>query len=150
MLIASTLSHLVDLAKVLIQTFPKCKPWLNWWMNGDVSGMIFSAQRCMDQESWNALPSTTNAQESKHCDYYRVTEKHKSVREAIRGCYLYALNAWAEVEQLHKGLKIQYGQTPHPVKSPKADKSLVQEEQSEISDQKQSISDKSKSLKIVK
>ena len=39
MLIAPTGDQLDELGKLLIYNFPKCKPWLQWWMRGDISGM---------------------------------------------------------------------------------------------------------------
>ena len=72
MLIAPTSNELDGLGKLLTKHFSKYKPWLQWWMQGDISGMIFKARQVIDENSWNVLPSTTNAQEAKHTDYYRV------------------------------------------------------------------------------
>jgi hypothetical protein len=81
-------------------------------MQGDISGIIFKARQTMDENSWNALPSTTNAQEAKHTDYYHVAKRNQSVHESIKSCYLYALNASAGIELMKRGVKIRYGSIP--------------------------------------
>src|SRR3954468_16923225 len=54
-------------------------------------------------------PASTNAQEAKHQDYYRVSKTEQTIREAIRSLYTYAKADEATLEYLLQGEDVRYG-----------------------------------------
>ncbi|KAI7947987.1 hypothetical protein MJO28_009895 [Puccinia striiformis f. sp. tritici] len=60
--------------------FPKTKRWIDWWTMADVEAMFFPSRRPIPlDDSGDALPDTTNAQESMHRLYYMLSEGKKCV-----------------------------------------------------------------------
>jgi len=54
--------------------------------------MIFPTYMSMDSELWEALPATTNAQESLHFQLYRVAGRDKRFFEGLKSLYSWALS----------------------------------------------------------
>src|SRR5256885_1612801 len=71
--------------------------------------MLFPARRVMDKNVYFGTPGTTNAQEAKNQDYYRVSKKDQTIREAIRSAYTYARAEEATLEHILQGEDVRYG-----------------------------------------
>lgn len=60
--------------------FPMVYRWLDWWRRPANAAMIFRSMRLMDDRLWNAIPDTTNAEESMHwCLYSAVGFGHDAL-----------------------------------------------------------------------
>ena len=71
----------------LIRDFPSIGPWISWWLRESHARMLFSSQRRMDTDTWDSIPSTTNAQESQHFKMYSARGKHHSLLEGLKNLY---------------------------------------------------------------
>lgn len=62
LLAATTDDQFRKLANTLIQEFPGVQKWLEWWLRPHHAAMLFKSQRLMEDDMWDSIPSTTNAE----------------------------------------------------------------------------------------
>jgi len=64
--------------KMRIQ-WPNSCPWLDWWLHTDAAKTLFQSTRRMPNDVAITIPSTTNAQEALHRQYYMTSSKKQSI-----------------------------------------------------------------------
>lgn len=57
-------------AALLLREYPLAEPWISWWLHDARVSMLFQSERKMEPEIWDAIPATTNAEESLHHVFY--------------------------------------------------------------------------------
>lgn len=96
--------ELERLAKKLVETFPKIKSWLDWWLWESHARMLFPSHRTMDPNVAASLPDSTNAEEAMHWKIYAALGKKFGL---MRG--LYALHDFvAHYQFLSVGVKSEF------------------------------------------
>ena len=84
LLSAETLQELLEHAEEIKRRWPAVTPWISWWMREDHVQMLFESARKMDRTLWEAIPETTNAEESMHHKIYQaVGRDHPHMIEAV-------------------------------------------------------------------
>lgn len=83
-----SLSEFLDMVRWLLNEFPLCRSWLEWWLRH--GRMIFPALMTIDPEDFAALPFTTNAQESMHHKLYAQADKNHDFWPGARSLYRFA------------------------------------------------------------
>jgi hypothetical protein len=68
----------------IISQWPSLKDWIDWWNQEGNKQMIFRAYRKMDEKLWEALPDTTNAEESMHYKIYQAIGKGHGIIEGLQ------------------------------------------------------------------
>uniref|UniRef100_D8PWE0 PHD-type domain-containing protein n=1 Tax=Schizophyllum commune (strain H4-8 / FGSC 9210) TaxID=578458 RepID=D8PWE0_SCHCM len=108
------------LADDLLRDFPNIKPWLEWWMRPVHAQMLFRCDRVMDEGLWEAIPDTTNAQESLHHKMYTALGAGNfSLLDGLRSLLRMAQFFEGQHSHVEQGGKITYGD-PEPWKTAKA------------------------------
>jgi hypothetical protein len=79
-------------AKLIVQDFPKLKPWMEWWRRPSHSPMLFESERKMDIELWNSIPATTNAEESMHWKLYSACGRDHLFIEGMYSLYKFCFH----------------------------------------------------------
>ena len=64
--------------------------WMEWWKRPGNAAMIFRSMRKMDEALWDAIPNSTNAEESMHWVLYRSVGKRCPPLEGIAGLVTFA------------------------------------------------------------
>ncbi|KAF8173113.1 hypothetical protein BJ912DRAFT_859605, partial [Pholiota molesta] len=96
-------------AKLIVQDFPKLKPWMEWWRRPSHSPMLFESERKMDIELWNSIPATTNAEESMHWKLYSACGRDHLFIEGMYSLYKFCFHYERLYEAAIKGQPIRYG-----------------------------------------
>jgi hypothetical protein len=85
---ATTSREFIAKCNDVIKKFPRCEPWLRWWMQPDHAMMLFKAERKMSRTLWLVLPSTTNAGETQHSRIYQAIGNDFNLVDGLRHlCY---------------------------------------------------------------
>ncbi|XP_006464141.1 hypothetical protein AGABI2DRAFT_120917 [Agaricus bisporus var. bisporus H97] len=97
------------IARGLINEFPRATKFLAWWLRPSRAKMIMESQRAMEDDLWNLLPDTTNAQEAAHWATYRAAGTNHSLLSGLE-----ALHAVVEAfERGDVGAKRKYFNKTH-------------------------------------
>lgn len=67
------------------RTWTGADGWFDWWLRPNTAKMIFASLRTMDQDLSEALPNTTNAEESMHWRLYRAVGSKNTFLSGIEG-----------------------------------------------------------------
>lgn len=76
-----------DRCTEIMREYPLTKPWLSWWMRESHASMLFLSHRRMDPDIWDAIPSTTNAEESMHWKLYTASGTQHDVVEGLESLF---------------------------------------------------------------
>ncbi|KIK04782.1 hypothetical protein K443DRAFT_4324 [Laccaria amethystina LaAM-08-1] len=97
-------------ANLIIQDFPKLKPWMEWWMRPSHATMLFSSQRLMEEHVVESMPNTTNAEEAMHWRFYSATGRDHSFMHGMNSLYKIAMDFERQFDAVNKGIPIRYRQ----------------------------------------
>ncbi|EFP86465.1 uncharacterized protein PGTG_12421 [Puccinia graminis f. sp. tritici CRL 75-36-700-3] len=96
----------------LRRQFPKAKRWIDWWTMADVESMLFPSRRPQDEdapEGVNALPKTSNAQESLHRLYYMISPGKTSLLVGMVQLFSFVKVLEEDFDAVMRGISIEYG-----------------------------------------
>ncbi|KZV85156.1 hypothetical protein EXIGLDRAFT_841658 [Exidia glandulosa HHB12029] len=99
----------------LRRQYPSLAPWLEWWTRPTVAPMIFPAMKSMDDKDWDAMPATSNAEESQHNVIKTLVGKNHQLLDGLKG--MAKIASFYENKMAYKsaGGKIRHGR-PEPWK----------------------------------
>lgn len=95
--------------RIIRETFPMTKGWLDWWVDTRIAEKLFDCKRAMSAMRSNQLPSTTNAGESVHRQIYLACKGNNKSRRfnVIQGIHVLRLYDQGN-EELAEGCRTGY------------------------------------------
>ena len=111
---AETHETFSNIADQIVTEFPLAKNWMEWWKRPTNASMIFRSKREMDGELWDALPDTTNAEESMHWCLYQAVGCKLETFEGLTGLVQFADSFQRMYEDARSEHLISFLNKPRP------------------------------------
>ena len=108
LLVAETMQAFYTVADRIVEEFPMVRNWLDWWKRPDVAAMIFRSHREMQESSWDALPDTTNAEESMHWCLYSAVGNNLETMTGLASLVTFAASFQQMYDDARSKWRIHY------------------------------------------
>ncbi|EFP81781.2 uncharacterized protein PGTG_08030 [Puccinia graminis f. sp. tritici CRL 75-36-700-3] len=92
--------------------YPKVRKWLDWWTVSDIEALLFPSRQPRLEDTPDGLPDTTNAQESMHRIYYRLSDGKQCIMVGMVDLFSFVKMLEEDWKAAMKGIPISYGANP--------------------------------------
>ncbi|KAI4517633.1 hypothetical protein K525DRAFT_210448 [Schizophyllum commune Loenen D] len=98
-----------SISRQLRVDYPNIAEWLDWWEREPNAQMLFKPDQVMDDELWEQLPDTTNAEEAMHNKLYAAIGRDQALLPGLRALHYFAVHFEKLNRQALMGGLIRYG-----------------------------------------
>ncbi|EFP92034.1 uncharacterized protein PGTG_17865 [Puccinia graminis f. sp. tritici CRL 75-36-700-3] len=96
----------------LRRCYPKFRNWLDWWTVSDIEALLFPSRQPRLEDTPDGLSNTTNAQESMHRIYYRLSDGNQYTMVGMVDLFSFVKMLEEDWKAAMKGIPISYGANP--------------------------------------
>jgi hypothetical protein len=106
----------MEATKELGKQYPELNDWIAWWSRPAVARQLFKSHREMDEDIWNSMPDTNNAEEAMHGKIYRAVGKDLDILKGISQLCAFAQTVEKTYASAISGRRTRHGK-PEPWKT---------------------------------